>query len=405
MSNTQELIAEEKQYVLQTYKRPPFVLDHGEGVYLYDAEGKQYLDLTAGIAVNALGYGDKDVLATIEQQSHKLMHTSNLYYTAPMIRLAKSLCEKSFAKKVFFTNSGTEANEGAMKFARKWSRKNFNGEKCEFVSFSHSFHGRTFGSLALTAKEKYRAPFEPLLTPVRFAEFNDLDSVKAVIGDNTCAVMVEPIQGEGGINIATQDFLQGVRDLCDQHNAVLIFDEVQCGLSRTGKLWAHEWYGVTPDIMTLAKPLGGGLPIGAVLMTDQIASAMEPGDHGSTFAANATICAVAEVVFGKLSDPQFMQRVNTQGAYLREKLDALKAEFPILITDVRGRGLMWGIDVTVDSGQIVNKGYEHGLILVNAGEQTIRLVPPLIVDEKNIDEFADKFGTLLSEMSSDGAQV
>ncbi|MCA1553176.1 MAG: aspartate aminotransferase family protein, partial [Chloroflexi bacterium] len=386
------------------YKRPPFVLDHGDGMYLYDTDGKKYLDFTAGIAVNALGYGDKDVLATIEQQSHKLMHTSNLYYTEPMIRLAQALCEKSFAAKVFFTNSGTEANEGAMKFARKWTRKNFPNEKCEFVAFSHSFHGRTFGSLALTAKEKYRAPFEPLLTPVKFADFNDLDSARDAIGDSTCAVMLEPVQGEGGVNIATAEFLQGVRDLCDEHHAVLIFDEVQCGLSRTGTLWAHEQYGIAPDIMTLAKPLGGGLPIGAVLMSDEIASAMEPGDHGSTFAANATICAVAQVVFDKLSDPKFLQHVNRQGAYLAEKLDALKAEFPTLIGDVRGRGLMWGVDLTIDSGKVVSKGYEHGLILVNAGENTIRLVPPLVVDEANMDEFADKFGTILSEMNSDGAQ-
>ena len=405
MSNTQELIAEEKQYVLQTYKRPPFVLDRGEGVYLYDTDGRKYLDFTAGIAVNALGYGDKDVLATIEQQSHKLMHTSNLYYTAPMIRLAKALCERSFAKKVFFTNSGTEANEGAMKFARKWSRKHFEGNKCEFVAFSHSFHGRTFGSLALTAKAKYRAPFEPLLAPVKFAEFNDLSSLEDAIGAETCAVMVEPIQGEGGVNIATPEFLRGVRALCDQHQAVLIFDEVQCGLSRTGKLWAHEWYGVTPDIMTLAKPLGGGLPIGAILMTEDIAAVMEPGDHGSTFAANATICAVAEVVFGKLSDPKFLQHVNEQGAYLAEKLEALKSEFPNLITEVRGRGLIWGVDLTLDSGKIVNKGYEQGMILVNAGDQTIRLVPPLVVNEQNIDEFADKFGAILSELSADGQQA
>ncbi len=402
MSTTQELIAQEKQYVLQTYKRPPFVLDHGEGVYLYDTDGKKYLDFTAGIAVNALGYGDKDVLAVADRQARKLVHTSNLYYTAPMIRLAKKLVAHSFADKVFFCNSGTEANEGALKFARKWARKNFGEGKAEFVAFTHSFHGRTFGSLALTAKEKYRAPFEPLLPGVKFAEFNDLVAAAAVSSDATCAVMVEPIQGEGGVNIAAQEFLHGLRELCNKHNAVLIYDEIQCGLSRTGKLWAHEAYGVAPDIMTLAKPLGGGLPIGAILLTDKIASVMEPGDHGSTFAANATICAVAEVVFDKLSDDKFLRHVNTTGTYLGDKLDALKSEFPALITAVRGKGLMWGVDLTVDSGKVVNIGYEHGLILVNAGENTIRLVPPLVIDEKNVDEFADKFGTILSELGSDG---
>jgi acetylornithine/N-succinyldiaminopimelate aminotransferase len=400
--SAQELIAQEKQYVLQTYKRPPFVLDHGEGVYLYDTDGKKYLDFTAGIAVNALGYGDKDVLAMAEQQTHKLIHTSNLYYTAPMIGLAKRLVENSFADKVFFCNSGAEANEGAMKFARKWTRKNFGEGKVGFVAFSHSFHGRTFGSLALTAKEKYRAPFEPLVPGVKFGEFNDLAGARALISDATCAVMIEPIQGEGGVHIASDEFLRGLRALCDQHDAILIYDEIQCGLSRTGKLWGHQWAGVAPDIMTLAKPLGGGLPIGAILLTDRIASAIEPGDHGSTFAANAAVTAVAGVVFDKLSDEKFLRHVGSTGAYLGEKLEALKSEFPTIITEVRGRGLMWGIDLTLDSGKVVNKGYEHNLILVNAGENTIRLVPPLVIDEQNVDEFADKFGAILSEMSTGG---
>lgn len=399
--STTELIAQEKQYVLQTYKRPPFVLDHGEGVFLFDMDGRKYLDMTAGIAVNALGYGDKDVLAMAEKQTHKLIHTSNLYYTAPMIELAKKLVEHSFADKVFFCNSGTEANEGALKFARKWARKTYGEGKTDLVAFSHSFHGRTIGSLALTAKEKYRAPFEPLLPGVSFAEFNDLAAAEAAISDKTCAVFVEPIQGEGGIHIASDEFLRKLRELCDRHHAVLIFDEIQCGLSRTGKLWGYEWSGVTPDIMTLAKPLGGGLPIGAILLTDKIAAAIEPGDHGSTFAANAAICAVAEVVFDKLSADEFRRHVAGTGEYLGEKLEALKSEFPSLISEVRGRGLMWGIDVTVDSGKIVNKGYDHSLILVNAGENTIRLVPPLVLDNANVDEFADKFGTILSELSSE----
>jgi predicted acetylornithine/succinylornithine family transaminase len=400
MSNAQELMAQEKQYVLQTYKRPPFVLDHGEGAYLYDTEGKQYLDFCGGIAVNALGYGDKDVQVMLHQQAQKLMHTSNLYYTAPMIQLAKKLVERSFADKVFFCNSGTEANEGALKFARKWARKNVGEDKTEIVAFTHSFHGRTFGALAVTAKEKYRAPFEPLLPGVKFADFNDLASAEAVIGEKTCAVILEPVQGEGGIYPATPEFLKGIRALCDQHQAVLIFDEIQCGLSRTGKLWAYEWSGVAPDIMTLAKPLGGGLPIGAILVTDKIGSVMEPGDHGSTFAANATICAVAEVVFDKLSDEKMLKHVNEAGAYLGEKLEALQAEFPALLSDVRGRGLIWGVDLKGDTSKAVNKGYEHGLILVSAGENTIRFVPPLIVGQKEIDEFADKFGAVLSEMSN-----
>jgi predicted acetylornithine/succinylornithine family transaminase len=367
---------------------------------LYDTDSKRYLDFCGGIAVNALGYGDQEVQAMLQQQAQKLMHTSNLYYTAPMIQLAKKLVERSFADKVFFCNSGAEANEGALKFARKWTRKNVGEDKTEIVAFTHSFHGRTFGALAVTAKEKYRAPFEPLLPGVKFADFNELASAEAAIGDKTCAVILEPIQGEGGVYPATPEFLKGIRALCDQHQAVLIFDEIQCGLSRTGKLWAYEWSGVAPDIMTLAKPLGGGLPIGAILVTDKIGNAIEPGDHGSTFAANATICAVASVVFDKLSDEKMLQHVNEAGAYLGEKLEALKAEFPALLTDVRGQGLMWGVDLKGDTSKAVNKGYEHGLILVSAGENTLRFVPPLIVGAKEIDEFADKFGAVLSEMSN-----
>ncbi|MBI5879459.1 MAG: aspartate aminotransferase family protein [Chloroflexi bacterium] len=403
MSNAQQLMADEKQYVLQTYKRPPFVLDHGEGVYLYDTEGKQYLDFCAGIAVNALGYGDKDVLATADGQAHKLVHTSNLYYTAPMIRLAKKLVERSFADKVFFCNSGTEANEGAMKFARKWARKNFGEGKTEFIAFAHSFHGRTFGALSLTAKEKYRAPFEPLIPGVTFLELNDIAALERAMSAKTCAVILEPIQGEGGIYPAQVEFLQAVRALCDKHHAALIFDEVQCGMGRTGKLWAYEWAGVAPDIMTLAKPLGGGLPIGAILMTDKIGSTIEPGDHGSTFAANATVCAVAEVVFDKISDAKMLQHVNQVGTYLGEKLDALKAEFPTLVKDVRGRGLMWGIDLTLDTNKAVSKGYDKGLILVTAGENTLRLVPPLVIENKHVDEFADKLVAILTEMSQESA--
>lgn len=397
MSATETIIQLEQQYVLQTYKRPPFVIERGEGVTLYDTDGRAYLDFVAGIAVNALGYGDPETLAALAAQAGKLIHVSNLYHTVPQAELAQMLCQASFADRVFFCNSGSEAVDGALKFARKWARTNFDADKTGIVAFEGSFHGRTFGALSATSKKKYRTPFEPLVPGVTFAPFNDADAAAQAIGDQTCAVIVEPLQGEGGIFPAEPAFLQALRRLCDAHDALLIFDEVQCGLGRTGTLWAHEPSGVSPDLMTLAKPLGGGLPSGAILLTQQVADTIGPGDHGSTFAANSLVTAVAQVVFGRLSNPAFLAAVREKGGHLGEGLRSLQAKHPTVV-EVRGRGLMWGLDLTVKAEEVVNRGYEEGLILVSAGENTLRLVPPLIVEKSHIVEALSKLDRILDQL-------
>ncbi|MDQ4075841.1 MAG: acetylornithine transaminase, partial [Chloroflexota bacterium] len=308
--NARQVIDLEQQYLLQSYKRPDFVLERGEGVYLFDTEGNRYLDMVGGIAVNALGYGDPEMLEVMREQVGSLLHVSNLYHTAPHAELAEKLVTSSFADRVFFCNSGTEAVEGALKFARKWARMSSgNQDKCEIVSFTQAFHGRSMGALATTANAKYREPFGPLIGGVSFAEFNNLESASELINTNTAAVIVEPVQGEGGITPADDNFLTGLRTLCDEYGAALIFDEVQCGMGRTGTLWAYEATGVTPDLMAIAKPLGGGLPIGAILMTQDVANAIMVGEHGSTFAGSPFVTAVAGYVFDRITDPAFLDHV------------------------------------------------------------------------------------------------
>ena len=380
---TEDIIDLESQYLAPTYKRPPFVLERGDGVCLFDTEGRRYLDLVAGIAVVALGHADREIAETIYDQARTLSHVSNLYHTAPHAELAQALCAASFADKVFFCNSGAEANEAAIKFARRWALDAHGEGKTRLVSFSNGFHGRTMGALATTPREKYQAPFRPLMPNVEFATFNDLASAEAAITDDVCAVLVEPVQGEGGIHVATPEFLQGLRDLCDKRDALLVFDEVQCGLGRTGKLWAYEHYGVTPDIMTLAKPLGGGLPMGACLMTDRVASAIHPGDHGTTFGANPVIARVAQVVLNRINTPAMLGHVERVGQYLMDGLRALGTPH---IKAVRGKGLIVGVELDIPANVIVEEGYKRGLIMVNAGEYVLRFVPPLILNEANVDE-------------------
>jgi acetylornithine/N-succinyldiaminopimelate aminotransferase len=391
------IMALDQEYVVGTYARAPFVLDHGEGCWLYDTEGNRYLDCVAGIAVNALGYGDEGMIAALTEQAHKVWHLSNLYLTAPQARLAKLLCETSFADKVFFCNSGAEANEGALKFARKWASDCYGADKHVIVAFTGAFHGRTFGALTATPKEKYQAPFRPLLPGVVIAPFNDLAGTAEVLNDNVCAVIVEPIQGEGGIYPADPAFLQGLRSLCNRHNALLIFDEVQCGLGRTGHLWAHQGYGVTPDMLTAAKPLAGGLPMGAILMTDRVAHVMHPGDHGSTFAGGPLVAAVAESVVSRIADSAFLAEVVEKGDYFRTQLAALGSSH---ITEIRGRGLMTGIDVDVPSGTVVSAAWEHGLLTVNAGANTLRLLPPLVISKVEIDEAVSRLGATLKSLGN-----
>ncbi len=373
----------ESAYVVQTYARAPFVLTRGEGVYLFDDGGRRYVDLVSGIAVNALGYGDPELVGAITSQVARLIHVSNLYHTGPQAKLAQMLVERSFGDRVFFCNSGTESVEAAIKFARKWARRHGEG-KTRIVAFENAFHGRTMGSLALTPREHYQAPFRPLMPGASFARFNDLDSAAAVMGDDVCACIVEPVQGEGGVNLAEPGFLAGLRELCDEHDALLIFDEVQCGLGRTGSLWAHEMAAVTPDMMTLAKPLGGGLPIGAVVMTEDVAGAIEPGDHGSTFAANPVVCAAAQVVLRRVSDASMLGHVRETGAYLEAGLQDL-AERHDVVEGVRGVGLMWGIPLKTAAAPIIEAGYERGIITCRAGANVLRLLPPLVIEREQID--------------------
>ncbi len=392
---SQQIIDAEKQYLVQTYARPPFVLTRGEGVYVYDADGRKYLDCAAGIAVNALGYNDPGLVEAMQDAAIGLLHTSNLFYTEPQVALAKALVEKSFADKVFFANTGTEAVEGAIKFARKYQKERGDANRTGFVAFRGSFHGRTMGSLALTDSEKYQAPFRPLLPGVTFADYNNLDSARVAITSETAAVIVEPVQGEGGVYPANDDFLRGLRALCSERGALLIFDEIQCGMGRTGKLWAHEHAGVTPDMMTLAKPLAGGLPIGALLTTDAVASAVHVGEHGTTFGGGPFITSVALSVLNRISDPKFLAHVSATGSYLVDRLSEINSPH---IKEVRGRGLMIGVELDIDAGKVTEKGYARGLLLIKAREKVVRFVPPLVFERKHVDELIEKFGRILTEL-------
>ncbi len=384
MIDKQQIIDLEQQYVLQTYKRPEFVFEKGDGVWLYDTDGNQYLDAGTGIAVNALGYRSEIIMNAIKEGAEGLLHVSNLYHTAPHALLAQDLCKASFADRVFFCNTGTEANEGALKFARKYARKHGHTDKTNIVSFTGSFHGRTMGALSVTATEKYRAPFEPLIGDVSFAEFNNLESARQAITERTCAVIVEPVQGEGGVTPGTEEFLQGLRAICDETGALLIADEVQCGLGRTGSLWGYEGYGFTPDIMTLAKPLAGGLPIGAILMTQTVADTLEPGDHGSTFAGGPLVCHVTRAVFNHIKEQAFLEQVQKNSSYLAAQLCEALGDSP-LITEIRGKGYMWGLVSIPPAGDIVTEARNHGLIILVAGPNVVRLLPPLTITQEEID--------------------
>ena len=385
--DSDSVIAAEAKYIVPTYSRPPHVFTRGEGAYLYTAEGKRYLDFSAGIAVTALGHSDADWAAAVSQQAGTLTHVSNLYHTTPHVDLARRLVEHSFADRVFFCNSGSEANEAALKFARKCGRAiDDAGNKIGIVAFEGGFHGRTTGALAATARAQYRDPFEPLLPGVTFARFNDLSAAASAINAYTCAVIIEPVQGEGGVRPANHAFLQGLRQICDQHQALLVFDEVQCGLGRSGNLWAHQAAGVTPDIMTLAKPLAGGLPIGATLVTETVAQVLQPGDHGSTFAAGPLVCHAANVVFDRVAQPAFLESVRSKGEYILERLRALDAEG---LLDVRGAGLLVGAEFSHSVKPLIAAAADRGLLTINAGENVLRLCPPLVVSIGQVNTAID----------------
>ena len=394
---TDKVIELENQYILQTYGRPGFVLERGNGVYLFDLDGNRYLDFVSGLAVNAFGYGDYDVLKAIEVQAGQLMHVSNLYHTLPSTRLARTLVDSSFADRVFFCNSGTESWEAALKFARKWGNT-VAGGKNRFISMHNSFHGRTIGSISTTGQPKYHQGFEPLLPGVDFADFNDLASVEALVTPETCAILVEPIQAEGGIHVATEEFLQGLRALCDEKQMLLVFDEIQVGMGRTGSLWAYQQYGVEPDIMTLAKALGGGLPIGATLMKQHVADAIQPGDHAATFGANPVVANVALTVMEKLQADGLIEEIKAKGDHLRARLEKLQQRWPEQISEIRGRGLLQGAVVTDrPPADYLAAFRERDILVAPCATDVVRFLPPLVIEKDQIDEAVDVFDEILRQ--------
>ena len=382
-----------EESILHTYNRFPVMFDHGEGCYLYDTEGKKYLDFAAGIAVNALGYHYPGYDDALKSQIDKLTHISNLYYNEPMSEAGEKLIKASGLSKAFFTNSGTEAIEGALKAARKYSYTKYGKEagRFEIIAMNHSFHGRSMGALSVTGKEHYREPFEPLIGGVKFADFNDLESVKAQITDKTCAVITEVVQGEGGIYPAQKEFLEGLRALCDEKDIILIFDEIQCGMGRTGYYFAWQSYGVQPDVMTCAKALGCGVPVGAFVLGEKAAAAsLVPGDHGTTYGGNPFVCAAVSKVFDIFEQDNILAHVQELTPYLEEKLDALVDKYPIVAAR-RGKGFMQGLVIEGTTvGSIVTKALANGLLVISAGSDVLRLVPPLVITKEHINEMIEK---------------
>jgi acetylornithine aminotransferase len=395
--NSQQWIEKADKVMMKNVGRYPLVPVRGEGCRVWDADGKEYLDFLAGIAVNNLGHCHPRVVKALREQAGTLIHCSNYYHNTPQTELAELLCANSFADRVFFCNSGAEANEAAIKLARKYSRDKFGPDRFEIITAVESFHGRTMATVSATGQEKVQRFFDPLLHGFTHVPFNDVTALSAAINPNTCAVMLEPIQGEAGINIPAPDYLQQVRDLCDRNGLLLILDEVQTGIGRTGKLFAHEYFGVTPDIMTVAKALGGGGPIGAMLAKEEVAAAFTPGTHGSTFGGNPLMTAAAVAAVRAVLEDGLLERTNEMGAYLLDKLDALKKKFSF-IDDVRGIGLMIGMTLTVPAGDIVKKGHERGVLLNVTHEKVLRFVPPLIVGNKEIDEMIGILEGILEEI-------
>ena len=388
--NKQEYIDTAEQELLHTYNRFSLVLDHGEGVYLYDTDGKQYLDFAAGIAVCALGDGNKDYNDALKAQVDKLLHTSNLYYNVPTIEAAKKALKASGMDRIFFTNSGTEAIEGAIKAAKKYAFTRDGHAGHEIIAMNHSFHGRSIGALSVTGNAHYQEPFEPLMPGVKFADFNNLESVKAQITDKTCAIIMETVQGEGGIYPAEKEFIEGVRALCDEKDILLILDEIQCGMGRTGEMFAWQNYGVKPDIMTCAKALGCGVPVGAFFMTQKVADkSLAPGDHGTTYGGNPFVGTAVSTVFDLFEKHKILDNVHEVAPYLEQKLDELVAKYDFLTTR-RGMGLMQGLVCTLPVGQVSAKALEQGLIIITAGADVIRMVPPLVIEKKHVDEMIEK---------------
>ena len=397
--NKEEYIKREEGAMLHTYHRFPVVLEKGEGVYLYDTDGKKYLDFAAGIAVEALGYGNQKYNDALKDQIDKLMHTSNLYYNLPIMEAAEKILKVSKMDRVFFTNSGTEAIEGAIKAAKKYAYTRDGHTDHEIIAMNHSFHGRSLGALSVTGNKHYQEPFEPLLGGIRFADFNDLESVKAQLTDKTCAILFETVQGEGGIYPATQEFMDGIEKICKERDILLILDEIQCGMGRTGEMFAWQGYGVKPDIMTSAKALGCGVPVGAFLMTERIAEkSLKPGDHGTTYGGNPFVGAAVSTVLDIFEELNLPAHVKEISAYLEEKLDALVDKYDCL-TQRRGVGLIQGVVTTKPVGEITSKALEEGLLIISAGSDVLRFVPPLVIEKEHVDEMIEKLDHTLAALS------
>lgn len=388
--NKQEYIDTAEQELLHTYNRFSLVLDHGEGVYLYDTDKKAYLDFAAGIAVCALGYSNEAYKNALKDQVDKLLHTSNLYYNVPTIEAAKKALKASGMDRIFFTNSGTEAIEGAIKAAKKYAYTRDGHAGHEIIAMKHSFHGRSIGALSVTGNAHYQEPFAPLMPGVKFAEYNNLESVKELVTDKTCAVIMETVQGEGGIYPADPAFIEGVRRLCDEKDILLILDEIQCGMGRTGEMFAWQNYGVKPDIMTCAKALGCGVPVGAFFLTQRVADkSLAPGDHGTTYGGNPFVGAAVSVVFDQFKACDILGHVKEVAPYLEQKLDELVEKYDFLVTR-RGKGLMQGVVCKLPVGKVAAAALEQGLIVITAGADVLRFVPPLVIEKQHVDEMIEK---------------
>ena len=387
--NTQNIISTAEQNLIHTYNRYQIVLDKGDGVRLFDTDGKEYLDFGAGIAVFALGYNNKEYNDALKAQIDKLIHTSNYFYNEPAADAASALTKASGMDRVFFTNSGTEAVEGAIKLAKKYAFLKDGTTDHEIIAMQHSFHGRSMGALAVTGNKHYQEAFGPMLPGIKFAKYNDLESVKALVNEKTCAVIFETVQGEGGVYPAEKEFIEGVRKLCDEKGILLILDEIQCGMGRTGSMFAYQQYGVKPDIVTVAKALGCGVPIGAFLAKEEVAKALVPGDHGTTYGGNPFACAAAVKVFELFDSLKVLDNVKEVGAYLAEQLDKLAAECDI-VKERRGVGLIQGIELTINPKDVIANALDNGLILFSAGTNVIRFVPPLVITKADVDEMIVK---------------
>jgi acetylornithine aminotransferase len=401
---TDELKEDASRYIMQTYTRQPVSIVRGRGTKVYDLEGREYIDFVAGIAVNLLGHGHPDLIHAIQRQAQQVIHTSNLYYTEPQVKLARVLVDHSFADKVFFCNSGAEANEAAIKLARRYSHEKYGAERYEIITMKNSFHGRTMATLTATGQEKVQKGYDPLVPGFRYVAFNSLPEVEQTVTNKTAAIMLEPIQGEGGVHVADRTYLASLRALCTEKDILLMFDEVQTGMGRTGTLFAYEQLGVQPDVMTLAKGLGGGVPIGACLAIDSVAQAFGPGSHASTFGGNPLACAAALAVFRVLLEGRVLDHARRMGEYLAKGLSECKDRHRV-VRDVRGLGLLQGMELDIDAKTVVSDCLTRGLLINNTGERVLRFVPPLIITQREIDRLIEVLSQVFSQQAGGGARA